>query len=178
MKFKFISIALFYFVFAVQSFAQDAEGVGNVHSVQAAIIPLGVGYGYEHALSKKFTLNTELMLSGGLSGVFGVVMSPTLRVEPRFYYNYLKRSGRGQKILNNSANFLSLSIENRFNAYIINVDVKKGLNLISVIPKWGQRRAIGQHFFFEWALGVGASYNRLDKFKVAPGIDVRFGYAF
>ncbi|PIQ21536.1 MAG: hypothetical protein COW65_08545 [Cytophagales bacterium CG18_big_fil_WC_8_21_14_2_50_42_9] len=178
MKIRLLSIVLICFVFAVKSFAQESDGVENVHSIKATIIPYGVGYGYEHALSRRVTLNTELMLSGGLMNRFGLVLTPTLRLEPRFYYNYLKRAQRGQKVLNNSANFLSLSIENGFSTYIKDENVKTGTNMISVIPKWGQRRAIGQHFFFEWALGVGASYNKLNKFKVAPGIDVRFGYAF
>jgi len=178
MKFKFLTVAFLFSFVAVKSFAQGESRVENVHSAKISIIPYGVGYGYERALSRRITLNTELTLSGGLLNRIGLVLTPTLRVEPRYYYNYLKRAQRGQKVLNNSANFLSLSIENGFSTYIKDEDVKTGTNMISVIPKWGQRRVIGQHFFFEWALGVGASYNKLDKFKVAPGIDVRFGYAF
>jgi len=177
MKLKLLTFAILCSFVAVKSFGQVEAGVENVHSIKVPL-PFGVGYGYERALSRQITLNTELMLAGGYGGRYGAILVPTLRIEPRFYYNYLNRIARGKKVLNNSASFLSLSIENSFNTYLTYDDVKKGTNLISIIPKWGLRKTIGQNFFFEGAIGLGTSYSKLNKFKVVPSLDLRLGYTF
>lgn len=175
MKAKLLTAALLCLIITIQSFAQEITGVRNVHSVKVGLI--GVGYAYEHALSRSITLNTELMLAGGFGGPYGAIVDPTLRVEPRFYYNFRKRVEQGKNGRYNAANYLSLAVENRFNVNALLAEAE-GNNQISVIPKWGLRRTIGTHFFFEGAVGVGVSYDKYNEFQVAPGLDVRFGYAF
>jgi hypothetical protein len=129
------------------------------------------------------TLNTELLLSGGISGggsegstaLFAI--APLLRIEPRFYYSYLKRAEKGKQVTNNSASFLSLALENKFNAYLTDVE-GRSVNILTIMPKWGLRRAIGPHLFVEGTIGAGVSYDKNRDFRFVPGLDVRFGYAF
>jgi len=182
MKSKFLSIVLFCLVFAFKTFAQESNGVENVHSAKLTF--LGLSYSYEHALGKQTVLNGELKLATGFGanmffneGKTWHVVFPMLRVEPRYYYNFLKRSGKGKKTMNNSANYLALSINKSFDPIIKTAGVGL-INEFNVIPKWGIKRAMGPHFFFETAIGVGYRYDKLDKSRASLGLDLQFGYAF
>jgi len=182
MKIKLLSIVLFCTFFTPKLFAQESNGVENVHS--AKITFLGLSYSYEHAIGKQAVLNGELKLATGFGanyffdeGKTWHVVFPMLRVEPRYYYNYLKRVGKGRKTVNNSANYLALSINKSFNPIIKTSGVSL-INQFSVIPKWGIKRTMGQNFFFETAIGVGYRYDKIDKSRASLGFDLQFGYAF
>ncbi|PIQ21979.1 MAG: hypothetical protein COW65_05945 [Cytophagales bacterium CG18_big_fil_WC_8_21_14_2_50_42_9] len=182
MKIKLFSILLFCSVFAIKAFAQGGDGVENVHS--AKLTYLGLSYSYEHAIGKQAVINGELKLATGFGanyfyneGKTWHVVYPMLRLEPRYYYNFIKRAGKGKKIINNSANYLALSINKSFDPIIKTLGVGL-INEFSAIPKWGIKRTIGQHFFYETAIGVGYRYNRVDKSRASLGFDLQLGYAF
>ena len=182
MKSKFLIILLFCIIFKIQSFAQESNDVENVHS--AKLTYLGISYSYEHAIGKQAVLNGELKLATGFGanyfyneGKTWHVVFPMLRVEPRYYYNFVKRAGKGKKTINNSANYLALSINKIFDPILKTSGVGL-INEFSAIPKWGIKRAMGQHFFYETAIGVGYRYNRVDKSRASLGFDLQLGYAF
>ncbi|MGV3588814.1 MAG: hypothetical protein ACO1OF_17545 [Adhaeribacter sp.] len=182
MNIRFLSIILFCTTFSIKSFAQESNDVENVHS--AKITYLSLAYSYEHAIGKQAVLNGELKFATGLGANYFInegktwyVVAPILRVEPRYYYNYLKRADKGRKIINNSANYLALSINQSLNPIIKSLDIGF-TNEFSVIPKWGIKRAMGRHFLFETAIGVGYRYNKLDKSRASLSFDLQFGYAF
>jgi len=182
MNIKLLIVLLFCIIFKIQSFAQELNGAENLHSVK--LIYLGLSYSYEHALGKQAVLNGQLMLRTGLASNYFITegktfyaVVPFLRVEPRYYYNLLKRAGKGKKTVNNSANYLALSINQSLNPIIKNMDFNF-INEFSAIPKWGIKRALGQHIFYETAIGVGYRYNRVDKSRASSGFNFQLGYAF
>ncbi|PIQ21539.1 MAG: hypothetical protein COW65_08565 [Cytophagales bacterium CG18_big_fil_WC_8_21_14_2_50_42_9] len=102
MKIKLFSILLLCSVFVVKSFAQESDGVKNVHSVKLSYLSLG--YSYEHAITKQAVINSEIKLLYGFgantiissSRVNYYALIPLIRLEPRYYYNFLKRTNKGK----------------------------------------------------------------------------------
>ncbi len=156
----------------------QTERIQNIHSAKLTI--LGFSYSYEMSLATESSVNFELMLAGAFGSAVYYddywIIAPVLRVEPRLYYNYIRRAGKNKRVLNNAANYISLSAD-----YQAGVGI--GLNAVSyanlsVVPKWGMRRSIGNHFFFEGAAGIGAMATSPDDWSPYFGIDLKLGYVF
>jgi len=169
-------ISIFIFVTTL-SYAQN-DKVQNVHSLKASFI--GLSYAYEQSISQKLTINLELMLAGGFGSNFiggdYWLVSPIMRVEPRYYYNYLKRAENSKNTNHNSANYLSLSADYQFGSSF--GSNAHALRAFCLIPKWGLKRAIGNHFIFEFATGIGAYTSEIETWKPTLGLDLKFGYSF
>lgn len=159
----------------------SSPGVETIHSPKVTI--LGLSYAYERALAPRTTLSTELMLAGGFavsggtgrSNSYFFALAPVLIVEPRYYYNFLKRSGKGKNTTNNSANYLALGASYVFRSTISDRPGFRGG--FSVVPKWGLRRPLGQRFFFETAVGLGVQKRANWSWQSSLGLDLKFGYA-
>lgn len=174
---KRLSIIGILILLAVSSFAQENK-VQKTHSIKGTFI--GLSYSYEQPIAQKAVVNFELMMAGGFgSSFFGGdywLISPIIRVEPRYYYNYLTRLEKGKKTINNSANFLSVSVDYQLGFSIGNN--AEAVQAISIIPKWGLKRAIGNHFNFEFATGIGAYTSEIESWKATLGLDLKIGYSF
>ena len=181
------SIVLFLFIFALKGNAQD-----NISSVEKSIFNvetgfLGVWLNNESKLSNSVALRTELGLDSGLfwkqDTKTGFLLAPSLRVEPRWYYNLNTRNNDGKRIENNSANFFTASINYLPDWFVIsNYDNANVVEQFSIIPKWGMRRNIGNsNFTFEFSTGLGYKMvfyeNRTDKGAVLD-LNARIGYSF
>lgn len=156
----------------------QTDEVESIHSIKATII--GLTYSYDQLIFKPITINFEFTVGGGLGSNWKAhdywLIVPSVRLEPRYYYNFYKRSLNDKIVTNNSSNFISLSADYQFN-------VNTGGNAhheeyFSLIPKWGLRRSLGYHFFYEGAAGAGVYLSSTEKFKALIGPDLRFGYAF
>ena len=152
--------------------------VHHVHSIKATVI--GLSYSYELPVTRRTVINFEPSLVGVLGSNFFSnnfwLITPVIRLEPRWYYNYLRRSEKGKKTINNSADFIALTA-----GYQPPISVghnASALQSFSLIAKWGMKRAIGNHFFFGIAVGAGAYIIEGYSWKPSPGIDLKFGYAF
>lgn len=121
-----------------------------------------------------------------LAGAFGSnfmygnywLIVPIMQVEPRYYYNIVTRYDKGRRTINNSANYLSISANYQFGASIGRSSNVSSQNTFSLIPKWGIKRTIGNHFIFEFATGLGAYTSGGNQWRVTPGLDLKFGYSF
>lgn len=148
------------------AFTQQVE---CLHSVKLGFP--GITYSYEHALGKQVSINFE---TGGYLGMLNnnFYLRPVFQFEPRFYYNVKKRFDQG-KFLNNSASFFSLTSSSIFDDF----SFKNNTPEFFIIPKWGFRRAIGNHFIFETQIGAGLKFYRSSS-QFMPGLDLKFGYVF
>lgn len=166
------------FVFLTILCYSQNERVKNVHSIKATFI--GLSYSFEQSISQRSILNYELIAAGGFgSSIIGGdywLIVPIIRVEPRYYYNYLKRASKGKKIINNSANYLALSADYQFGTSI--GSNAHALGTVSIIPKWGLKRTIGNRFVFEFASGIGAYTTEIKTWNPTLGLDLKFGYSF
>jgi hypothetical protein len=167
-------------IIATISFNLSAQNskTQSSHSIKGPVF--GLSYSYEHPIAKESTLNMELIFNGGFgSGVFYDsywVVAPALRIEPRYYYNLTKRFDKGKKTINNSANYLAFAAD-----YQPGISVGKNMEAIQylqIVPKYGLKRTIGQHFIFEVAAGVGTYIAMKKNWEAVLAIDLKFGYAF
>ncbi len=166
------------FIIALNTIFSQTDRVQNIHSVKLTIG--GISYSYEKAIVAESAVNFELMLAGAfgsdfLHGDYWLV-APVLMIEPRLYYNYNKRTIKGKRVINNAANYLSLSLDYQF-GFGIGENAASYAHF-SVVSKWGLRRALGNHFYFEGAAGPGVMATSPDNWSPFIGIDLKFGYVF
>lgn len=177
-----LSVTLFFSFFNMQS--QDKVSVEkSIFGVQTGT--LGIWVYNEYKLANTIVLRSEIGLDAGLRGgsysrtIF--VLAPTIRVEPRFYYNLEKRNKKEKTILKNSGNFLALNLLYIPNLFVISNSSNINIGSeISVIPKWGIKRTVGKHFTYELGLGIGYLFDLENSFnnEVTADLHIRFGYTF
>lgn len=200
MKKTLLITAFLFSIFTVNAQqSQTASVEQSMYGIQTGF--LGVWIHNETKLSNSIALRSEIGLdavlfavSKGLSGQnyddtdVNYLLTPVISLEPRWYYNLDKRLSKGKSIGNNSGNFVGLSISFNPDLFTItNVDKAKVLNQIFIIPKWGIKRTIGEHFTYEAAIGVGYHhtfipdnqyYEREDESETALDLHIRIGYTF
>lgn len=184
-KMKKLFFALFLLAQVAQSQEQDTASVEkSIFGIQTGFF--GAWVHNESKLSNEISLRSEIGLDAGfvINGSYsGFIFVPSLRVEPRWYYNLDKRSAKGKNIKNNSGNFISLTTT--YNPDWFMIPEKKNLNFISsvsVIPKWAIKRTYGNHFTFETGAGVGYIFYTEDygdiNGEVGVDLHLRIGYTF
>lgn len=168
--------------------SQNASVEKSIFGIQTGF--LGAWVNHEARLASKFSLRSEIGLEAGYAGgafqndVF--FFAPTLKLEPRYYYNLESRQHKGKSIAKNSGNFFALNtvyvpdwfvISNESNLQIVET--------FSVIPKWGIRRVVGRHFTYEIGLGIGYQYSNYKQFgfsqnesDITSELHLRIGYTF
>ncbi len=171
------------------SFAQDVSVEKSVFGIQTGF--LGVWVHNEAKLSNEIALRSEIGLDSGIfmSGIYdspGFFMTPVVTLEPRWYYNLEKRSGKSKNISNNSGNFLSLKTSYHPDWFVISDH--ENLRIIpdlSIVPTWGIRRTLGNHFTYETGIGIGYMFVSKtddpfvdDQSTVAVNLHLRIGYTF
>lgn len=166
------------------SFSQEKASVEkSIFGIQTGF--LGAWVHNESRLSNQISLRSEIGLDFGFSqNGYGQtsVFIPSLRLEPRWYYNLEKRIKKGRKISNNSGNFLALNITyNPDWFYISNQDNLNVISTIAFVPKWGIKRTVGNHFTYEVGIGIG-TFIVLEDYEtdnnVALDLHLRLGYSF
>ncbi len=161
--------------------AQNTSVEKSIFGIQTGI--LGVWVHNEYKLSDKIALRSEIGFDGGfrITGSTEVyALTPTLKIEPRWYYNLNKRNKKGKNISNNSGNFVAVSFSYLPNWFVIsNNDNTYTPDQISIIPKWSIRRVIGKHFVYETGLGIGYAYEfESNTSGTAVDLHLRIGYTF
>ncbi len=188
---KLFLIALFFSLLNVkaQDNNQQASPEKNISGVQTGIFGI---WGYnEFRLNNKFVLHSELGFDFNYANGTGYpkplfIVSPKIRVSPRFYYNFSQRLEKGKNISKNSGNFFSLPVD-----YIPSPVVYSNYKDVSItpmlliVPTWGIRRNYNQ-WDFEAGIGLGGIYYFVPRnnFGIKPywektlNLHLRFGYSF
>lgn len=180
------------FLFFVSAKAQNDNQ--QKASVEKSIYGIQVGtlgfWGHnESRLSNSIAIRTEVGMVFGFainSSRSLFLLTPEIIVEPRWYYNLNKRVRKSRSINNNSGNFLALKTSFNPDLFVIsNVDNVSVNNQFFIIPKWGIKRSIGNHFTYEAGIGIGyhytfkdAKYYRKNKEELGADIHLRIGYTF
>lgn len=142
--------------------AQEASVEKSIFGIQAGFgSGVGIWVNNESKWSNSIALRTEIGLENDFTvgdhyDGAGFILQPVLTVEPKYYYNLVKRNSKGRNTANNSGNYLSVKTSYHPDWFVINLDdnVTKTADL-AIIPTWGIRRQIGNHFTYETALGFG-----------------------
>lgn len=171
-------------IFGYVSHAQTVGVEKSIFNIQAGF--LGTWINYESRLTDEIALRAEIgfdvgLRGGSLVGKTIVGLAPAISVEPRWYYNISKREKSGKFVKKNSANFLTLGIKYNPDWFVIsNTDNAEIADQLSIIPKWGIRRAIAKsNFNYEVGLGIGKRYFiSAEQWETAADLHLRLGYSF
>ena len=182
-------ITLSIFMFTIVTKAQNASVEKSTFGIQTGI--LGIWVHREVKLTNLIALRAELGMDAGIwyGGFYpktGYLITPVFTFEPRWYYNLEKRQSKSKSITGNSGNFLTIQTSYHPNWFTIsNYDNAKILNQVSLIPTWGIRRNIGEHFTYETGIGLGYRYYfaksvgyTKDESSAALNLHLRVGYRF
>ncbi len=169
--------------------SQDTSVENSTYGIQTGV--LGVWAHREIRLSNEIALRVEVGMDAGFwGGSFypknGYLMTPVIKIEPRWYYNLDKRKSKSKNIEGNSGNFLTVQASYNPNWFVIsNYDNIEVVNQVALIPTWGIKRNIGSHFTYETGIGLGyryyfaksAGYSK-NEGEVAVNLHLRIGYRF
>ncbi|MFI1772789.1 hypothetical protein [Thalassobellus citreus] len=169
--------------------SQNVSVEQSTFGIQTGV--LGVWIHNESKLSNQIALRSEFGLDTGIwGGSFydktGFLLAPVITAEPRWYYNLNKRTRKSRRIDGNSGNFISLKTSYHPDWFVIsNYDNIRVISDISIVPTWGIRRNIGNHFNYETGIGIGYVYTFAknagylkNESDVAGNLHLRIGYRF
>ena len=169
--------------------SQNTSVEKSTYGIQTGV--LGIWAHREVKLSNQIALRAEVGMDAGFwGGSFypktGYLMTPVIILEPRWYYNLNKRISKSKNISGNSGNFLTLQTNYHPNWFVVsnynNIEIA---NQISIIPTWGIKRNIGNHFTYETGIGIGYRYifaksvgYTENESEAALNLHLRIGYRF
>lgn len=169
--------------------SQTASVEKSIYGIQTGF--LGIWGHNESKLSNTIALRTEVGLDAGIWGgdyydENGFLMIPVITLEPRLYYNLNKRVKKSRTIDGNSGNFISLKTSYHPSWFeISNYNTIKIVSDISLVPTWGIKRNLGNHFTYETGIGIGYIYYFAknagyieNEGEVAVNLHLRIGYRF
>lgn len=152
---------------------------------------LGLWINNEFKLSNKSVMRAELgfdsgFWTGSLYEKSGYIFSPVLTLEPRIYYNLKKRYDKSKRIDGNRGNFIAIKSSYHPDWFVIsNYDDISVISDLLIIPTWGIRRLIGNHFNYEAGIGIGYQYIFYkqaglsnNEGGLALNLHLRIGYTF
>ncbi len=169
--------------------SQNASVEQSTFGIQTGF--LGIWAHNESKLSNQIALRSELGFDTGIwGGDFydgsGFLLAPVINLEPRWYYNLNKRENNSRRIDGNSGNFISLKTSYHPDWFVISSDDDISVvSDISIVPTWGIRRNIGEHFTYETGIGIGYVYYFAkdagyleNEGEAAVNLHLRIGYHF
>ncbi|PLX12767.1 MAG: hypothetical protein C0598_05475 [Marinilabiliales bacterium] len=158
---KLIQLIIFLFL-SLNIFCQEEKASLTESNMGLQIGTFGVWAYNEAKLSNTLTLRSDLGLDVYFKHSGNKIKSgyliPALSLEPRFYYNLKRRLRKSKRIDSNSGDFLGLKIKLNTKVFLIPSDAE-ALDMITITPLWGIKRAIGRNFNFEFCAGGGYRYN-------------------
>ena len=166
--------------------SQEGNVEKSINGIQAGY--LGMWLHNETRISKNVVLRSELGLNSewvGVNNETTLLITPVIVLEPKWYYNIEKRHKKSKKTSGNSANFISLKTEFTPNWFVISNNNISVNNQIFIVPSWGLRRSIGDHFNYEVGAGVGYRYSFINNTGISGNVGdfdfdlhLRIGYKF
>jgi len=152
-------LGLLFLGLSVSIKAQDVSVEKSIFGIQTGFA--GIWLNNEFKLTNSTVLRSEIGIEydfavGDHYDGAGFILQPVLTLEPRYYYNLKNRNSKGKNISKNSGNYISLKTSYHPDWFVINLDenITKTADL-SIVPTWGIKRQIGNHFTYETAMGLG-----------------------
>jgi len=166
---------------ALTARSQSASVEKSVFGIQTGF--LGIWAHNEARVTNQLVFRSEIGVNAGLAGA-AVFLQPVITAEPRWYYNLTKRVNESKRTSGNSGNFFSIRTSYHHDVHRAADDSDFAFNSsfksrsISIVPSWGIRRYLGNHFNYEAGVGIGyyhapGGYDDLDL-----NFHLRIGYKF
>lgn len=191
---KQLSILLLLFIpFILNAEVQDKifnqdRTVSN-HSLYLNL--LGLTYAYEHSIATRGTILFRAGTSYSFGKTLGINMNQdedlylttndyhlltgSLGIEPRFYYNLSKRHRKEKRTFCNSGAYLSTEL-----SYFFPIAITSGIHsahFFSLTPYWGFRR-VWNHFLFDLSGGISYRISTNKESAITPTLRLGLGYKF
>ena len=154
------------------------------HSISTATL-LGLEYAYEQPIGNISTIvmrgglpNRFLYTSTSEAGSWKLEGRSSLAygitIEPRIYTSLTRRASMGKKTLKNSSDFVAFRLQGTLGT------PNYPTAGICFVPMYGIRRVWGEHWFGEFTVGGGMSYNNRFGWDLhfKPNLQYRVGYVF
>ena len=187
------AILLFLGVFMTSSlsFAQIGATVEkSIFGVQTGVFGLWVQHDLQ--LSNQIALRSEIGLDALIWGYANSIQpfwwsfQPVFTLEPRWYHNIAKRSSKGKRTHNNSANFKGFRVSYRPDLFVLsNIEGARIIPDLFIAPTYGIRRSFLNNFNFETVLAIGWLTTYLNDFngsdnrsELEAQLSLRLGYTF
>ncbi|MDQ6471821.1 DUF3575 domain-containing protein [Flavobacterium sp. LHD-80] len=171
MKKNYFLLALLIAVTSI--YAQDEASVSVVKN-QFKINMLFPGFVYEHGLSEKNTLYSEVALGVGYQynsyhndGNFFI--SPLITEQFRHYYNLEKRAAKGKRTAFNSGNYIAGQAMYNFKSISTNDEYGSYAPSFTLGAVWGLQRTYKGKFNLEFSVGPGVNFDKYDTEFVPVG---------
>jgi hypothetical protein len=156
----------------------NAQEKPTVQKSQFKINVLLPGFVYEHGLSDKNTLYSELSSGYGYtSNSFGNTWTfyPYINEQFRHYYNLEKRAGKGKVTSHNSGGFIAMSAFYNFRSISTNDTFLPDNASITIAPVWGFQRTYKRNFNLDLNLGIGYNFDKNDS-ELVPVLNFTLGW--
>jgi hypothetical protein len=159
---KAIITTILSIIFFSNILAQNVSVDKSLWSIQTGLI--GFWINNESKVSNSTVLRAEVGIEA-TSLYFSnqqtyYTLNPTIKIEPRWYYNLSKRFKNEKNTTRNAANFVSFQIRIYPQDLVItNNKSVSSVNEQSFIPTWGLRRNLNKQFNYEFGIGAGLSYD-------------------
>lgn len=173
---------------SIISIIGNAQNAGDEKNITGAQIGLfGLDIYNETKIARQLTLRADLSIfpaiwGGNLYAKTGFVFYPALTVQPRYYYNLIKRAESKKNTKNNAANYLSLQLRYIPDWFVISNTKNLSLsNQVNLIPTFGIRRNFSGNFNYEikGGLGYGTIFgNEHNTSGAVLDIGIKVGYDF
>lgn len=156
----------------------QAQETPSVEKNQFKINVLLPGFVYEHGLSEKNTLYSELSSGYGYtSNVFGETFTfyPYIHEQFRHYYNLEKRANKGKVTSHNSGGFVAMAAFYNFRSISTNKDFLETNSSITLAPVWGFQRTYKGNFNLDLNMGLGYNFKKNDS-ELVPLLNFTLGW--
>ena len=167
--------ALFILMTISHSNAQEKPVVEKSQFKINVLLP---GFVYEHGLSDKNTLYSELSSGYGYtSNSFGKTWTfyPYINEQFRHYYNLEKRAVKGKVTSHNSGGFVAMTALYNFKSIATNDNFLPENASITVSPVWGFQRTYKGNFNLDLNMGVGYNFDKNDS-ELVPVLNFTLGW--
>jgi hypothetical protein len=153
------------------------ERITTVKS-QFKINVLFLGFVYEHGLSTKNTLYSELSSGYGYtSNGFGKTFTfyPTINEQFRHYYNLEKRAKKEKVTAHNSGGFVAVEALYNFRSISTNDNFRSANSSITIAPVWGFQRTYKGNFNLDLNMGIGYNLENNNS-EIVPVLNFALGW--
>lgn len=197
MKLKILLIALLILNTSYLAKSQSLTQNNESDDLEKSLFDLQIGLvgtwaAFEHKIASKVSMRYDIGISsdmwmGGTRGVEYSIYSQ-ISAETRFYHHQISGMKREKNFTGNSGNFLSLKLLIAPTSFLINPpNFPIGIyprSYVSIMPRYGIRRMITEHFHYELAFGLGYGYVTHEpifnhsKHFLDYNVHIRIGYTF
>jgi hypothetical protein len=136
------------------------------------------GFVYEHGLSTKNTLYSELSSGYGYtSNGFGKTFTfyPIINEQFRHYYNLEKRAKKEKVTAHNSGGFVAVIALYNFRSISTNDNFRPANSSITISPVWGFQRTYKGNFNLDLNMGIGYNLENNNS-EIVPVLNFALGW--